>query len=179
MVKDRFPQPLSFQVAGPNATDDLGNEIEFPLVLPRAETGNTRIVTEVVKVVYDLGGSLHALSADADGLRVSLSYRALLAAENDHAFPTATIGHEAVLDAIQFQINHSGTAGSAETNGAVVEHHIGAGGGGLIFPGNKLFINLSTDVDLSGHFIGVSIFYRQHLVGLTEFMGILAARQQN
>lgn len=177
--RDRFPQPLAWQKALPNATDDLGIELEFPLVLPRAETTNTRIVTEVVKVVWDTGGALSKLTGTLDGLRAALSYRPLTAAENDHATPTATVGHEAVMDAIQINGLHIGTAATAAIFSSHLEHSLGGGGYGLIFPGNKLYLNMSNDVDMSGHYLGVEIYYRQHLVGLTEFMGILATRQQN
>lgn len=177
-LKDRFPQPVSWQKTGIGAADSLANEIEFPLVLPRAETENTRIVTEITKIVYDVPARAIAVAVTGSGLRMSLTYRGLTAVENDQTVPTATVGHEAVLDAFSIVNEHNGTAASAQVVGGVYEHSIGSGGAGLIFPGNKLFVNISSNVDTSASTYGISVYYRQHLVGLTEFMGILATRQQ-
>ncbi len=177
MSKDRFPQPVSFQVLlTGTGTDSLGHEIEFPLVLPRAETASTRIVTEVLKVVWDLNRNIHGHAADNTGFRASLSYRALTAAENDHLVPTATVGHEAVLTTVGTTVNLATVVGFQITPHTITQE-LGSGGFGLIFPGNKLFVNFSGNSFFAAT-VGCEIYYRQHLVGLTEFMGILATRQQ-
>lgn len=191
---DKFPQPLKFQQLWPNATDDLNNEVVFPLMLPRRETANTRIVTEITKIQYDMGGALTALMDQVEtgglsekGMRVSLTYNnTVTAAENDDVIGTMTIGDENVIDALgmvykqDYDVSTSGAVALAIGGEQVITHYLAdVDGRGLIFPGDRLYISISTNKNLSSHTLGIAIYYRQRLVGLTEFLGILAARQQH
>jgi len=186
-VLDRFPQPLKFQTLFPNGTDDLNNPVIFPLILPRAETKNQRIVTEVTKIVYDLGGATHLLNSEvaaAAGFRISVHYTGdFAAADNDHINPTSTIGDEKVLDAFSLlaQSEVASAVGVVQSIlPQVYTHYLGDSSGyGLIFPGDRLFVSITNSVSTTQHTLGVAIYYRQHLVGLDEFLGILAARQQH
>jgi hypothetical protein len=174
---DKFPQPLKFQALGPNATDILGTELEFPQILPQQESASKRIVTEVTKIVYDFQNPSAVLTAAGTGIRVTLSYRALTAAENDQDTGTASLGSEAVLDGVSL------SATVVTTGGSVLESPIthdltDANGKGILFAGGRLFHNISSDLNTSSLTFGVAIYYRQRLVGLTEWLGIFASRQQ-
>ncbi len=189
-MPDRFPQPTKYEFTLPNATDLLGQELRFPLVLPRRETESQRIVTEVISVKYDFGGGLAVLNAIAmatastqAAIRASISYRALNAAENDQTAPLASLGDIAVLDVFTYTAESDGAAAAGfvamATPEIVVSDLTGGVGVGQIIPGDRLFLNISTNQDLSARVFGLIINYRQHLVGLNEYLGILAAFQQN
>jgi len=179
-VTDKFPQPLKFQVAGPNATDDLNNRVDFPEIIQEGTNPNFRIATEIVKIRYDFSPSVLANLVSGGGLRIAVHYQNnLTAAQNDQDTATATLGDEALLDTFSITRNDFGTAGNAQISILPWEHDLsGPDGRGILFPGTFLFISLSTDVDTSGDTIGVSIVYRQHRVALVEFLGMIASRQQ-
>lgn len=183
---DVFPQPLKFETALPNATDVLGVELRFPLVLPRKETQDSRIVTEIVAVKFDVGASVEALATGGTGLRVALAYRELSAAENDQTAATVSLGNIAIVDVLSFSgaVEAGGGAGTGVPNFAaysgIYSHNLTGGTGfGYLIPGDRLFLNISTDEDLSTQTLGVVIYYRQRLIGLKEYIGILAGFQQN
>ncbi len=188
---DRFPQPLKFQFSGAPSSV-LGTEITFPLILPRRETDEKRIVTEILSVTYDFAGSLVTLVSELaltgegtiEGCRISLAYRVLSATEAAVANPSATLGHEAIIDAVDFRaiMREEGAAGTSlqivPVSSIVTHGLIGGAGNGILIPGDKIYFHI-TSTSATSTRIGVSIVYRQHLVGLTEFLGILAARQQH
>ena len=176
----------------PNATSDLGVEMRFPLVLPRNETRHRRITTEIISIKYDFAGAVGAVLTETaagsanhlEGVRVALSYRPLIAAEVAPGLPTATIGDIAILDIADFEafLNIDGTPANSQIVPftSLVEHNLTGGTGrGLIIPGDRIFYNINTGVNLSTKTMGVVIYYRQHLVDTSEYLGILAGFQQN
>ena len=176
---DRFPQPLKFEKAWPNATEDVSNTVQFPLILPRKETANTRIVTEITRVIYDFSNIIGVFASANQTAAIKLSYRQLTSGEAEAGGTAeATIGNEAILDTATVANLADGTEANFVVVHPTISHDLSDGGLGILIPGDKLFIALSDTSDQTAAKAGVAIYYRQHLVGLTEYLGIIAARQQ-
>ena len=181
-MPDVFAQPVKYEFTGPNDTDSLGNEIRFPLVLPHSETESKRIVTEIVSWAFDTGGAQTKMATSAQGINASLSFRPLTAAENDHDVPTATVGDIGVLDRINIRLHNNGTPATSHFTQDVFRRDLTGGTGfGVLLPGDRLYFNVTAGgtLNISAHTLGLVVHYRQHLVGLTEFYGLLAMFMQN
>ncbi len=173
-MSELYAQPVKFERTGPNATTDVGVEIRIPFVHARRETDQLRVVTEILAVRYDMKGLALATAASR---AIALSFTALSAAEVDPS-TGLSIGNTNIIDQISFQ-NAFTTTGGVAASMPITHFLTGGSGFGKLIPGDRMFYNAESSVADNTKNWGLEIYYRQALVGLVEFMGILASFIQN